>query len=442
MRNWYKRAAFILLYGVLAHGVAAQQLLTKEEAVRLTLENNFLVQLARNTVRIADNNNSIFNTGQLPTVTATAATGFEEATSRTDFSDGSTTKTRGASTGSAQAGISAAYLIFDGNVRSLQIEKLQENRSLADLELRRRMELSKSQLLQAYYSAANLAEMVILQREALEVSRHRLERVGYQFEYGQGIRLNVLNAELDLQRDSVTLKNLQNLLNNARRNLNIAMGRSASIPFEVDTSVVYVKGLTLESLLDRSLRNNVDLLLSEMDISLSTLDQRIIERSTHPSVSATASYTYATKVFDAQSAIDWQYNNGLNAGISMRWPLFDGGQRRTREANNRIALENLHLSREQLRREVEGDVLNTWQNYQHAFFVMQAERNTLATAQLNFERSSEQYNLGQITSVEFRQAQLNLLTAATNLSRAKYDAKQFELQLLLLSGELLNVSTY
>ncbi|MGK0430536.1 MAG: outer membrane protein TolC, partial [Psychroserpens sp.] len=45
----------------------------------------------------------------------------------------------------------------------------------------------------------------------------------------------------------------------------------------------------------------------------------------------------------------------------------------------------------------------------------------------------------QVTSIEFRLAQLNLLNAELSRNQAKYDAKLAELTVLQLSGELLNV---
>ena len=47
---------------------------------------------------------------------------------------------------------------------------------------------------------------------------------------------------------------------------------------------------------------------------------------------------------------------------------------------------------------------------------------------------------GQVTSIEFRQAQLNLLSAELSRNQAKYEAKLAELFVLQLSGELLNVN--
>ena len=67
------------------------------------------------------------------------------------------------------------------------------------------------------------------------------------------------------------------------------------------------------------------------------------------------------------------------------------------------------------------------------------QTKNISTAKNNFERSSEQYKLGQITSVELRQAQVNLLNAQTSKDLDKYDAKLAELELLQLTGQLLNI---
>ena len=64
----------------------------------------------------------------------------------------------------------------------------------------------------------------------------------------------------------------------------------------------------------------------------------------------------------------------------------------------------------------------------------------MATAQDNFKRSETSFSLGQISSVEFRQAQLNLLNAEQALSKSKYDAKNAEFQVLALMGVLANES--
>jgi outer membrane protein TolC len=55
---------------------------------------------------------------------------------------------------------------------------------------------------------------------------------------------------------------------------------------------------------------------------------------------------------------------------------------------------------------------------------------------LNFARTEEQYRLGRGTSLDFRNAQRNLLLAEINLIQAKYDAKLAELLIYQLSGNI------
>jgi len=88
---------------------------------------------------------------------------------------------------------------------------------------------------------------------------------------------------------------------------------------------------------------------------------------------------------------------------------------------------------------VTRDILNARGNYQNRLQVLDLQKKNISTAKNNFERSSEQYKLGQITSVELRQAQVNLLNAQTSKNLDKYDAKLAELELLQLTGQLLNI---
>ena len=77
--------------------------------------------------------------------------------------------------------------------------------------------------------------------------------------------------------------------------------------------------------------------------------------------------------------------------------------------------------------------------YQNTLFILEVQQQNVITSQNNFDRTQERFKLGQVSSIEFRQAQINLLNAVTAVSNAKYDAKLIELELLQLTGELLNV---
>ena len=129
----------------------------------------------------------------------------------------------------------------------------------------------------------------------------------------------------------------------------------------------------------------------------------------------------------------------MNAGLNLSWNLFDGGLTKTRVANAKIALENQQILKEQQLELMKNNLNNLYDSYQNALFVLQAQKKNVLTNQNNFDRTEERYKLGQVTSIEFRQAQINLLNTQTALNNAKYDAKLIELELLQLSGQLLDV---
>ena len=122
----------------------------------------------------------------------------------------------------------------------------------------------------------------------------------------------------------------------------------------------------------------------------------------------------------------------------MSWNLFDGGNTKTRVANSKIALETQKISQQQQEETISNNLKNTWGSYQNSLFILKAQEQNILTSQNNFNRTEEKYKLGQVTSIEFRQAQINLINTKTALNNAKFDAKLIELQLLQLSGQLIN----
>jgi outer membrane protein TolC len=68
LRNSYLLLFIFMLLS--KHTLQAQAVLTKDEAIKITLENNYGVQVAKNDVKVADNNDGLLNSGYLPTVTA------------------------------------------------------------------------------------------------------------------------------------------------------------------------------------------------------------------------------------------------------------------------------------------------------------------------------------------------------------------------------------
>jgi len=173
------------------------------------------------------------------------------------------------------------------------------------------------------------------------------------------------------------------------------------------------------------------------NLAISALDFDIIEATKKPTLGANANYNFTFSDNASGSFIDVSNTRGISANVTLSWNLYDGGRRKLQNQNAKINVATQLTQKEQILQQLERDVINAWESYQNALFILKAEAKNLSINQLNFERTEEQFKVGQVNSVEFRQAQLNLLNAATSLNTAKFDAKVIEIQLLQLSGQLM-----
>lgn len=425
-------------------------LLTKADAFSIMLENNFGVQIANNQVAIADNNQSIFNAGYLPTLSALGNASYDNTTSVTDFNGARDSEGNlrpdieipDAETRRFSGSLNLDYTLFDGLGRYYNFKQLKETYNLTELQARETIENSTLQLFTVYFEVARVTQNLKVFENALAVSKDREKRAQYQFEYGQANKLAVLNAQVDITTDSINLLNTRQLLINTKRDLNVVLNRDLESPVAVDTVVAFTSPLVLEELEKQYLENNVSLLQAEQNILISDYAIKSARSLLLPSIGLTGSYGWnrnenpASAFFPGTTGT----SNSFTVGANLRWDLFDGGRSVTALKNAKIFYENQELTKQQLEQQVLRDIANAKGDYLNALSIYRLQEQNVLTNKNNFERSLEQLKIGQITSVEFRQSQLNLLNAETTKVAAKYTAKIAELRYLQLLGQLLNTA--
>ncbi len=432
----------IIMFGVMLSSILgfSQEKLTKQEAVDIALESNFDIKVVNNNVTTAKNSSSIYNSGYLPTVTANAGANYQNRDSENEFENGDI-QNNNSVTNSYNGSVGVNYLLFDGLGRMYNYKKLQELYNLSEIQARQVVENTILQLLASYYDVARLTENKINQATSLAISKDRFLREEYNYQYGQNTQLDVLNSEVNVNNDSIAFLNISRELSNAKRDLNVVLGRDIGIDFQVDTTVTYAINLTYNNLLLSAKSNNALLLQAEKNIELSNFDLKINKSNWLPLVGINGAYGWNNLNIDSDTNNAFssaaQTSTGFNGGVNLSWNIFDGGATKTRIENAKIAIDNSNIQREQIEQDLERNVANAWETYQNSLFILQAEQKNVQTNKRNFSRSEEQFKLGQIISVEFRLAQVNLLNAVNNYNEAKYIAKIAELRLLQLSGKVL-----
>lgn len=419
--------------------IAAQKLVSVSEAIELALENNYGIKIISNNKEIAKNNAGVLNSGYLPTVTSSSGATFNRDNLEAEFANGESTALNGAKSSRYNASINLNYTLFDGLGRYYDYKRLKETYKLSELQARETIENTIAQLYVVYYNVAQVTENVAVLEKTLTISKDRITRANYQFEYGQGTMLNVLNAQVDINNDSINLINAKQQLVNTKRDLNVVLGNVISSEFRVDTTIEFKLNIDQNDLANKVKSNNVNLLQLDKNIMINTFIVKANKSGYLPSLGLTGSYGWNKGNNNAASFVAVSTNTGLSGGLSLSWNLFDGGATATRVTNAKIELENRSLEKESMVIDIERNFNNAWDDYQNKLTIFQVQENNIITSTNNFNRTQEKYKLGQATSIEFRQAQLNLINSELNRNQAKYAAKIAELTVLQLSGELLNI---
>ncbi len=416
---------------------SAQDVLTVDDAIKIAVESNYDVRIAKNDTEISDIENGVLNSGYLPKVSASGGVNYSDENQSVVFSDGSGANISGAITESYNASITADYTIFDGLERKFNVKKNAENLNLKKLQERQSIENTIIALYDAYYNVAYQKQIAENLKLNIENSLDRLERTKKKLKYGQGTKLDELNAQVDLNNDNISYAAANKDYKNARRNLNLLLGRDISMVFDIDTTVVFLEQLNEDFVLESSEKENITSLLNQQNVLLSDLDIEINKAKFLPKVNGSVSYNWNQSINPPTNFALENEAYGLNLGLSLSWNIFDGGQSKTRVQTARITKENREIELYRAKEELKKEVYNAYEDYTNKQFTLEAEKNNVATNKLNFSRTQNQFSLGQVSAIQFREAQINLFNALNNQAKAKYDLKIAEINLLQLAGKLI-----
>jgi len=435
MRTWRTTVTSLLIAA--GASVAAQDTLGLERAIALALASEHGILIARNAAAIADAQATPGMAGMLPRLDAGGRASYSNQDTRLDFTDGIPDVERNGVVNTAWSGqLGLGYTVFNGLGNFAALERARVGAQLADLRLRAQVEGTLTQVIALYYALAAMAEDVSITQRILGISQERLERLQARAALGGAGRLEVLNAQVDLQADSAAHVLALQRRERTMRDLNVLLGRPSADVFTVRPRIVHADGLAQERLVEEALAGNVQLLAAAAQVHAAEVDQRIARSLRWPRIDLSATYG----LNDQQNGVGLvlgTYTQGLNAGLTLSMPLYDGGRIATQAAQSRLLAESARLAEEQARAQVERDVLNAFTSWRAQRELLRIQREAVRVAQVNFERTLELYRSGQLTGLQFRQAQLDLAGAERQAVVAGFDTKVAEVTLLRASGGLL-----
>jgi outer membrane protein TolC len=99
--------------------------------------------------------------------------------------------------------------------------------------------------------------------------------------------------------------------------------------------------------------------------------------------------------------------------------------------------ENAEIELLDYRALLEADLMATWLSMESRIQLAEFEAENLEVADMNLAIAMERFRLGELSGLELREAQKNYLAAEGRLITARYQAKIVEVELMEISGGLL-----
>jgi outer membrane protein TolC len=432
-------AAALCPLSVPAQQSPVRDTLRLEAAVQRALEENPQARIARREVDIAENNRSVGNAGFLPTVTGQAGYTETISTSEQTFLSGETQSTSGAQSTQANAGADLRWTVFDGLRPFATYDRLGAERDRQAAATEEQLGVLAADVIDTYYEAARRQQQLTVLREAVSISRERLRIVEVQREVGAASDLAVRQARVDLNADSAAVLRQATELTNAKSRLNRLLGRAegASTQFAVTSTIEVDTALGYPSLRHTAFDESPALAQAREALRAARAEQQAVRADFFPQIDLTAGLGYSQ--LDAESGfLQESTSTDLTYGASLTFDLFDGLNRLRRSENAEIRTTNAGLAVEDVRSQLVTALTSAFERYRNRLRLVELERQNRAAVQANVDVALEQFELGTITSVELREVQEQFIQAESRLLTAQFEAKQAEVELLRLSGRLLD----
>ncbi|HEY1038197.1 MAG TPA: TolC family protein [Bacteroidia bacterium] len=423
---------FLLLVGM--HTTNGQNILTIEDAIKIGLEKNYDILIAKNETEIAKTQNNAGNAGMAPTVSLNANLGYANVNSHQEFNTGAIQDRPSASSNNLGASVNVGWIVFDGMKMFAVKKRLSLTEEVSTLQLKAQMESTVYDIILTYYEIVRLNALIKAGNQNLGIYEERKKIAKLKLEIGSDSKVDLLLTQSDENKVKSDLLQLDLQLLQAKANLNALLVRPVDVEFTTVDSIV-VSYQPKEEELKKSGGNNTSLLIVKKNQSI--VEQTIKEaRATNlPVIQLNGAYNFARSQNQA-GIVFLNRQLGLNGGVTASWLLFNGNKNKKLVEERQIRLLSQKYLVEQQQQQIDAIVFLNYQTFLTNQKIMKLEEQNLSDSKEVLTISMERYKLGKTNLLETIQTQKNVEDAQVRYINAQYSTKKAEAELLRANGEL------
>ncbi|NLB62613.1 MAG: TolC family protein [Fibrobacter sp.] len=425
-----------LFFLTLSFSLAFAAELKLTDALELALKNHYGITIAKNQMQMADNQRSAANSTLLPTLDAIGAYNY---THRNAEQNPALATVNGITTSNVfNAQLALNWTIFDGMRMFNNRSQIQSQADFNTEGAQILIEAAIVQVMNSYWQLASQQKTVEIAQQQLDITSQRLAVQQEKRSLGLLDSSEILKVKVDLNADSARLIEQQLILNSLQNQLNTSIGRNHGDPISAISALELPEDLPpVSEWQNAAQEHNRNFNQLKLKLRSAELKQSIQSSTLWPTLSVAGNYGYTNSHSNlpnssSQDLNAWQGQVGVNA----RWNIFNGFQDKVAHQNNAIEVQNV-----QAEIKLQELLLNNLVQEQHQRMVqllskVNFENSALDLAQQSFDFSAEKHKIGQLSSLEFRDAQGQLLAAQLRVMQAQLQAKQALIELERLCGKI------
>jgi outer membrane protein len=413
--------------------------LTLEQAIKIGLENNYAIQISKQETEIAKINNTWGTVGRLPMI--------DLGVSNANRYDENQQVVQGFEIDTKQNSYAIApfvqlnWTIFDGfsiGIRKDNMEKLEKLSKGNEQDI---VEAKVQDIVMAYYGALLDKQRLEVLGEIKKLSLDRYTVSMMKKDLGNAVTFDVLQFKNAYLRDSTNYLLQEVSYQNSLRSLNYLLAAEASVEYNPSDEFNYeFETYSLDNLKQSMLKNNkiYQNMLTGQEILENNID---LENNEYmPKLKFNSGADYSKNYIYPQGDDSYDtYRIDYYANLSLSINIYNGGNTERAVQVARIEEEKGRMTISQLKLSLENRLQNLHEQYELKKQLYSVSVSNRETSQLNLQISKDKFDSGAINSFNYRDIQLQYISASLNELGSVYDLLQTRVDILKLTGLIMDV---
>ncbi|MBN2167246.1 MAG: TolC family protein [Marinilabiliaceae bacterium] len=430
------RRLFSVLYYVLlfitlfSHQLIAQTPLSLGDAIGKALENNYDLAVSKAQLDISKQRNSWGYSGALPSLNFGSSAMF-----RNDNDISATIITSSAD---------LSWTLFNGFRVRFTKEKYDYLERISEGSASLVVENTMQAIILGYYSVLVENERLNVLQLNAKLSNDRYNYIQNRVDMGSGSQYELLQAQTSFLSDKAEVISQEMVLRNEKRMLSYLMADKNFVDYSFVDSLTFIpENYSLSVLIDKLLNDNQRIKNQYLNLEMLRVNKSLAQSSRYPSLrlNAHGEYVLAPESVNERAIVNNRNDTySYYGGLVLNYTLFDGTKisRNVKIAAIEQSVGNIEM--EQMKHELTNQLSNLFDLYEVRKELMSVTKENMDASKLNLTISSDKYKNGTLTSFEYRNVQQAYLDAAFSHINSVYNVLETHVDLLRLTGGLINYS--